>query len=429
MSISQALPMSQPLETPFDDMYICGVSQIRDEAWERFKHQGLPSRKLESWRYTDLKTALRSVYPLGSRVKYDSFPPREHESHRLVIIDGFFHPELSDLNDLPQGVRCLNIKSFLADLDNEARYDAYAILQKKQEPSIDLNTALLQEGVAVIIDQGVSVVKPIELLLIFSNSNFSFTRNIIHLHQGASARFIETVKDTTLTGKQFNHLLLANVESNARLDLGSNLSGQADQTIGALSVLLSLAENSQFSSFSLVGIRGFIRRQIYANLAKKNAKIHLSGVTLSKSDDHIDTTIEIDHLAENSTSIENFRSILSDRSSVVFQGKIIVRSEAQHTSGQMTSKAILLSDNSTMYSKPELEIMADDVKCSHGSTIGQLDKDQLFYLMARGLSLQDATNLLIESFASDPILNIEDDYFKSFFHGRLIELLGSGAPA
>jgi len=176
VSISQALPMSQPLETPFDDMYICGVSQIRDDAWGRFKHQGLPSRKLESWRYTDLKTALRNVYPLGSRVKYDSFPPREHESHRLVIIDGFFHPELSDLNDLPHGVRCLNIKSFLADQDNEARYDAHAILQKKQEPSIDLNTALLQEGVAVIIDQGVSVAKPIELLLIFSNSNF-------HLHE------------------------------------------------------------------------------------------------------------------------------------------------------------------------------------------------------------------------------------------------------
>jgi Fe-S cluster assembly protein SufD len=189
----------------------------------------------------------------------------------------------------------------------------------------------------------------------------------------------------------------------------------------------TLAREAQLRSFTLLADTGLIRRQAFVDLAGPGAALVMSGLSLPSGRDHTDTTLTITHAAPHTTSREVFRHMVDDEATGIFQGRIIVPAVAQKTDGAMSSKAILLSPDASMFSKPELEIFADDVTCAHGATCGALDQDLLFYLMARGLPHAQARAMLLEAFAGDALETIADATLRAHIQAHLqARLAGTG---
>jgi Fe-S cluster assembly protein SufD len=290
-----------------------------------------------------------------------------------------------------------------------------------QDPILALNAALMQDGVVVEIASGTRIARAIELATLSSAeaAQSTYTRALVMLGAGAQATLVETLGARSAASAQDNSALVLRLAQNARVDLVTHLSGGVEHSIRVASLLAHLDAGATINSFGLIEDDGLLRRQIFARLDGERARAAFNGATLGRGRLHADTTLIVDHAKPNGASRECFRNILDDQSVGVFQGKVIVRPGAQKTDGAMQSKALLLSEQATMNNKPELEIFADDVQCGHGATCGRLDKDQLFYLSARGLPRREAEALLIEGFANEAMEALEDDQLKAFLVDRV----------
>ena len=284
-----------------------------------------------------------------------------------------------------------------------------------------LNAALMQDGVVVQIAPGARIERAIELVATTSAEaeQSTYTRALVTLGEGAHASLVETLGALSAAPAQDNSALLLRLAPNARVELVTHFSGGVDHSIRVASLLVHLDAGAMINSFALIEGEGLNRRQIFVRLDGEGASAAFNGATLGRGRLHADTTLIVDHAKPSGQSRECFRNILDDQSVGVFQGKVIVRPGAQKTDGVMQSKALLLSDQATMNNKPELEIFADDVQCGHGATCGRLDKDQLFYLTARGLPRREAEALLIEGFANEAMEPLQDEQFKAFLSDRV----------
>jgi len=399
------------------------MSRERKEAWARYSNLGLPNHRLESWRYTDFRAAcLKSFQPADKAIDNIELV-REHESYRLVLLNGVLRHDLSDINLMPDGIKVDNIYENQSNLKENISFNTSNFSNLIKDTIVDLNTALASDGFIIKITEGVELTKPIEILNVITKQCSVFTRIFVDLSENSRINLIETLKNNSLHGAQVNHVLYAKLAPNSGLDLFSYLSGSGQSCTGILTLLAELERGASINSNVLFNLNGFFRRQVFAKLKEEHANITLNGVVLAKTKDHIDNTIAVEHCAPNTMSNEVFRYILNNKSVGVFQGKIIVQPAAQKSDGFMQSKAILLSDLAAMNSKPELEIFADDVKCSHGSTCGEIDKEQLFYLMSRGLDEQEAKSLLIEAFAFEAFSAFKDDKISNFTKNILADWL------
>ncbi|MFO1102948.1 MAG: Fe-S cluster assembly protein SufD [Methylocystis sp.] len=412
----------------YDEMKLQGAVGLRTAAWETFATKGLPNRRVESWHYTDLKAALARPAPLAI-ARGGVEVARAHDSIRLVVLDGAFRPELSDLAALPRGVTVQPLREALA----QGTPGVMALLAsddvRTDDALISLNTALMQDGVILRIGDGVTIERPIEIAGILSSEDArsSFTRSLVVLGKGARATIIETAGVLTDVPAQDNQALIVRLASGASLDLFTHATGQSETQTRVMSLVAHLDEGAAFSAFSLIEGAGLLRRQIFARVDGEHARLALQGATMARGRDHVDVTLVVDHAKPNGQSRERFRNILDGNSAGVFQGKIIVRPGAQKTDGVMQSKAVLLSDGATMNNKPELEIFADDVQCGHGATCGRLDKDQLFYLMARGLPRGEAEALLIEGFANEAFEGLGNEPLRGFISARISQWMSGRA--
>ncbi len=217
-----------------------------------------------------------------------------------------------------------------------------------------------------------------------------------------------------------------------QIRLGSNATlrhyrhfNEAEQGVNSMFTHVRIGRDSTYESFSLIEGAGTIRNQTHGELMGQNGHCWLNGVNLLKGEQHADTTITIEHQQPNCTSKQTFKSALDDKSHGVFQGKVHVHQIAQKTDGYQLSNALILSPQAEMDTKPELEIYADDVKCSHGATTGRLDDEPLFYLRSRGIPEAQARALLIQSFCGQAVETISDETFKDFVAGRIEEWLNS----
>jgi Fe-S cluster assembly protein SufD len=399
------------------------MSRERQEAWTRYKKLGLPNHRLESWRYTDFRTACSTTFePADKRIDHIVLD-REHDSFRLVLIDGLLRHDLSDLNLMPDGVKVENINDNQSKLTENYLFNSNVFSNLITDSIVDLNTALASDGYLIKIEKDIHLTKPIEILNVITKQCSVFTRILIDLSENSRTQLIDTIKNNSSQGAQINHVLSVKLAQDSDLSLFSYLSGSGFSCTGVSTLLSELGRGASLNSHLLFDLNGFFRRQVFAKLNAERANITLNGIVLGKNKDHIDNTIFIEHCAPNTTSNEVFRYILNNNSIGVFQGKIIVRPTAQKSDGFMQSKAILLSELASMNSKPELEIFADDVKCSHGSTCGEIDKEQLFYLMSRGLDEQEALSLLIESFAFEAFSALNDDTIADFTKNILADWL------
>lgn len=403
----------------YDEMKGRGAAGLRQAAWTAFSRRGLPNRRVESWHYTDLKAALSKPAAFAAAGATPDLPAPL--GLRLVTLDGVFRPDMSDLDALPEGVKVQPLREALAQGDPEI----IALLASDDvitdDPLVALNAALMQDGVILRVAAGAVIEQPIELATFTSGetTHSVVTRSLVIAQMGARATIVETSAALGSAPAQSNHALVLRVAQGAAVDLVTHAADGDASEVRVMSLLAHLGERARVSSHALLEGAGLTRRQIFARLDGEYAHVTLNGATLARGRQHVDTTLVVDHAAPHGESRERFRNILDGQGTGVFQGKIVVRPHAQKTDGVMQSKAILLSDGATMNNKPELEIFADDVQCGHGATCGRLDKDQMFYLMARGLPSREAESLLIEGFANEAFMDLEQERLLAFLSARI----------
>jgi Fe-S cluster assembly protein SufD len=393
------------------------VSDTRKEAIGAFAGLGLPHRRVEEWKYTDLRSSLKQALLPA----FGDAPPvlakdidaalealGEIDAHRVVFVNGAYRPELS----APAGVRGLEVTSLGQALRKAGTpVSLRATPVPGQEAIIALNTAFVTDGAVVHVAKDAQIEKP--LLLVFAragrDARLLTTRNLITVGNGARATVIEI--HVALPGAADGQ---ANAISEIKAGAGADathikvtLDGASTSHLAGW--VIELAAGSTYRAFQLTAGTGLVRNHLLATFKGKDAKLDISGCFLGRRSEHIDTTLVVDHAVPGCESRELFKGVLADRARGVFQGKVIVRPNAQKTDGKQMAQALMLSEEAEFDSKPELEIYADDVVCGHGSTAAEIDKDLLFYLRSRGIPPNEARAMLIESFVREALEKVEKE--------------------
>lgn len=399
------------------------VAEARKAAIGTFAALGLPHRRIEQWKWTDLRSALKQALPpaVGKPAKVTSAEIdaaleelAELDAYRLVFVDGAHAPDLSDRAS-PAGIEIgtLAEATETALLQAPRTYAGEAVSAPHapgEDAVVALNTAFMTDGAIVRVTQGASLKKPLLLLFVCAGKQGQLvtTRNLLSVATGAHAAVIEV--HVTLPGAapgQSNTLSEISVAAGARLThLKCTLAGEDGSHLATW--LAALGAESEYRAFQLTAGSGLVRNGIFATFKGEGAKLDVSGAFLGRGAEHIDTTLVVDHAVPACESRELFKGVLADAAHGIFQGKVIVRPQAQKSDGKQMAQALMLSPDAEFDSKPELEIYADDVVCGHGATAAEIDEDLLFYLRSRGIPLAEARALLIESFVGEAVEKVED---------------------
>ncbi len=386
------------------------VKEWRDKGAAVIAEQGLPHRRVEEWKYTDLRANLTEAYPPVSGhalVATEALDAALGSFARLagpraVFVNGEFAPALARLETLPKGVSVQTLRHLLnhpADWFKKTVSEAYA---PSGEIVAALNAAFATDGAVIRLPKGVKLTEPIHLIYVSSSDAPVYTawHNLIIAEEGAEAIIVESY--VTLGQGKAQTCAVTQIEAAANAKI-THVKAAAEsavtQHLGNLHV--RLGQKADFLAVPFNTGAGLARHQMFLRYEGAGARAHYAGAQLLRGRQHCDMTLIIDHAAEGCESREHVKAVVMDHAQGVFQGKVIVRPGAQKTDGKQMAQALLLSDNAEFDSKPELEIYADDVKCNHGSTAGALDEDMLFYLRARGISEAEARALLIQAFISE----------------------------
>ncbi|MDZ7735273.1 MAG: Fe-S cluster assembly protein SufD [Gammaproteobacteria bacterium] len=388
---------------------------LRDErkaALERFAATGLPTRKVEAWKYTDVRPiAKRSFDNLQPAPAVDDEQIKELrfgnlDCHELIFINGRFNAELSRLDELASGIRVRSMAAALAEQSSGIEDRLGRCLKENLHAFTDLNTAFMQDGAVIEIDHGVNTDKPIVLLYLDSATEVptaSHPRTLVTLGQGAGATLVESFIGLDDTSENLtNNVTEIELADNSRLDHYKIVQGGLKGFhVGSINV--RQGRDSHYESHSLALSGNLTRTDINTRLEAEGATAILNGLYMIGGRQHVDHHTRIDHLVPHTNSEENYRGVLDDNARAVFNGKVYVHRDAQKTDAQQSNANLLLSKTAEVDTKPELEIYADDVKCSHGATVGQLDETALFYLRSRAIDEATARSLLTFAFASEVI--------------------------
>ena len=381
------------------------VVALRDDAFRRFDASGLPHRRIEEWKYTDLRALMREAKPLAEPVGSKGVVPALSgvEASRIAIVNGRYEPGWSNIDD--PGIVLSELFAFAGEETDYRLGNAPG----KDDIAVSLNTAFMTGGVALRIKKGARVSKPIQLALIFSGAAAAtYPRCIVVVEKGAQLTLIESFDGPSGADYQVNSVLELVIGEGAQVDhvkVGSD--GDAALRISTLGVTVDAKANYRDFAFTTGG--AVVRNQTFVRFVREGTEASISGATLIKGRQHVDNTLVIEHAAGGCTSRERFRSVLDGESHSIFQGKIIVEPHAQKTDAKMASHALLLSDEAEADNKPELEIFADDVQCGHGATAGALDSSLKFYLMSRGIPEKQAEALLIQAFVGEAIEEVANE--------------------
>ncbi len=390
------------------------VVALRDAAAARFDALGLPHRRVEEWKYTDLRALIREAKPIAgapdaagkARAKDAGKVIGDMDSRRVVFVDGTFVPELSDLANLSPGLTIRSMAQALAEGDALVADRLGKVMPADGEGVIALNTALMRDGAVIHVAKGATLERPIHLVFAATGDKAAsvFTRSLVVIEQGARAMVVES--HDASAGHQVNTALELVVGDNAHVDHIKITSGPSD-LVHVSSLMAAIGANARFNDFAFNIGGGVVRNQTFVRFDGEGTHAGLRGASLLKGKQHVDSTLVVDHKAGGCQSREVFATVLDDESRGVFQGKIVVRQHAQKTDARMMTRALLLSDEAEADNKPELEIFADDVQCGHGATSGALDEGLKFYLMARGIPENEAEALLVQAFVGEAIEGIE----------------------
>lgn len=408
------------------------VAATRAEAFNIFAQGGLPHRRLEAWKYTDLRRLMKDAKPLAGAPDAAALAAArqagqwlsELGARRILVVNGTFVPALSDLADLDEGLTIRALGQALVADEPLLSADLGTLLPHN-EPALALNTAFAGDGVVIEVAAGAEVKRPIHLLFVTAGETAAaiFTRSVAVIGAGASVSLIESHEGPDGSGYQVNAALQVQLGDDARLDHVKIVrEGGAALHVGTL--LADIGARARFNAFGFIVGGSVVRNQMFVRLAGADTVAEISGVSLLAGRQHADTTLSIEHAAPGSQSRETFKAVVDEAAHAVFQGKIAVRQQAQKTDARMMSRALLLSAEAEVFSKPELEIFADDVQCGHGATTGTLDDQLKFYLMARGIPAKEAEALLIQAFVGEVIDTVAHESLRDALSAATLAWLG-----
>jgi Fe-S cluster assembly protein SufD len=393
------------------------VADLRRQASEAYEHAGLPHRRIEDWKYTDLRALMREVLPLAAppdaaALKRASGALKLHAIagvRRLVLVDGVFAPKLSETDNLEKGLGIRTLRDVLEAGD--AKLQAQLFATDNADAMVALNSAMMTDGVVIEVADGAVLGQPLHIVHIASGGTpvAMFTRSMLRVGKAASATLVESyIAAEGAKAYQVHDSLIVSIGDGARLD-HVRLIEDGREAFNISSAKVTVGAHAHFNTFGMTSGASVSRYQANIAFAGEGSQVETNGVNLLNGRQHADTTLFMDHAVPNCASREIFRAVVDDRAHSVFQGRIIVQPKAQKTDAKMMTRALLLSDEAEADNKPELEIFADDVTCGHGATPGALDESLLFYLRARGLSEKEAQALLIQAFVGEAIESIADD--------------------
>jgi Fe-S cluster assembly protein SufD len=399
---------------------------LQRAAQSRFAELGFPTRVDEEWRFTDVRPIAEIAFgsPRTSPDARDAVDGFAFEGvPQIVFVNGRYAPELSTIGSLPAGAKVMPLSEALRDCAAllEPHLGRYAEFER--QPFVALNTAMFDEGAFVYLPRGVAIDEPIHLLYVATESNTaSHPRTLIVAEENSRATLVESYAGTD------GVLYLTNAVTEVALADGAvvdhyKLQRESDSAFHIAQMNVRLKRSSTFSSHSITFGGAITRNDVIALLAAEHIECTLNGLYLGDGRRLVDNHTTIDHAMPNCNSHEVYKGILDDRSRGVFNGKIFVRQDAQKTDAKQTNRTLLLSDDAQINTKPQLEIFADDVKCTHGATVGQLNADQLFYLRTRGMPLADARALLVYAFASDIVSRIKVEPVREALDAQLLARL------
>ena len=384
------------------------VKNIRIENFNEFKESGIPTSKDEFWKYTDPSIVKDSEFSLGTsdEINDDNFD--------IIIVNGKLVKKIEHImnTDVQNG--------FSANLLENNYFD------KTTNPFINLNNAFLTDG--CVINFNNESKEDIRILNVVNNTN---SEQIIHpriiIKAGKNSN-ITIFEEVRFLGEMKN---LVNSVTNFYLEEGANVEHVmvddfSENTYQISNILVEQKKDSTFSSYNYSNAKNLTRKDIIVELKDRGSHCDLRGVYLADNDNHIDHHTIIEHEKEHCTSNELYKGILSGKSTGVFNGRIHVHNEAQKTDAIQSNQNILLSDNAIIHTKPELEIYADDVKCTHGATVGQLDEKGIFYLRARGIKRKEAQKMMMRAYVGEVLSGIKNDRTRDNLLEKIIQNIPDG---
>ena len=397
------------------------LRETREKALATFNESGFPDSKDEYWKYTNLDPLFNMPFDLtGDRMakaavqaELKSLGFNTQNSHLIVFVNGHFSKDLSQLKDSREDVKPCSLIENLANGPLK-RYFGH-ILPFENRPFAALNYAYFTDGLYLHVPKGKRLEKPVHVVYLSTNSGHptqSHIRNLILMEEGAEASVVEHYWGNNLMPYFTNAVTKVSLGPGASLE-HTKIQQESALALHVGTLAVNQQEGSRLSSrlFSLGGSLG--RNEVETSLSEKRAECLLEGLYLAKGKQHMDTRTFIDHLSPSCNSQEIFKGVLDGESTAIFDGRILVRENAQKTDARQSNKNLQLSKESKVYSKPQLQIYADDVKCSHGSATGQLDEKALFYLQSRGINREEARKILVNAFAGEMVDRVASEYLKN----------------
>ncbi len=392
------------------------VQQVREEAKQRFAKNGLPNKKTEDYLYTNVSSIVSDIYkqevqPSGKSVDIETLfkcAVPDLDTYNIFIENGWYSSANKQIEKLmPKGVTICGFQEAITKYPELVQKHFNTLAKEHQNSLADINTMLMQDGVFVYLQDGVMLDKPIQIInLQWGKDDVVMqVRNLFIAGNNASVKII--MCDHTLSDSKFmsNRVSELFVSDSANVDF-YNSQNLHDDSCKFTSLYVNQQRNSNSRIYTLTLNGGLVRNNVFVKLAEEHAHCDLFGLSLLDNKQHVDNFTMIDHAVPNCTSNEMYKNILDDESTGAFSGKIMVRPDAQKTQAFQSNKNILLTDTARFNTKPQLEIYADDVKCSHGATVGQINEEALFYLRARGINEEYARKMLMLAFANELIAEI-----------------------
>ena len=405
------------------------LNELREAGIASFDKLGFPTSKNEAWKYT-------SVEPIWSQSFIDangevrtvnakdiwSRSLVDDNSCRLVFINGVYAPEFSQLRKLPAGVRVQSLTEMLRQNDGFLSTHLGRYTRHEHEAFAALNTAFVEDGAVIVVPERCRLTEPIYLVfasIAGERQVMSHPRILILLGAASEAKIVENYVGLN-SASYFCNAVTELIGGADALIEHYRVQQESDSGLHVGTLEVELERGCQLTAHAVTLSGSLVRNNVHVVLDGEGAGCVLNGLYLADKQQHIDNFTEIEHAKPRATSLELYKGILSGSAHGVFNGRIVVHKDAQKSDAKQTNKNLLLSGNAMVNTKPQLEIYADDVKCSHGSTIGQLDADALFYLRSRGLGLDEARSLLSFAFASDVVGRIKVDSLRQRLDDYLV---------
>jgi Fe-S cluster assembly protein SufD len=403
------------------------LDSIRAENFQRFEKQGFPSKRQEHWKYTDLKTIINNnfsdlqIFKNKKNIQQSSnFLIKSFDHNKIILLNGSFIKSDFSFED-KEKIKIKSLKNVLEKKEEFEKIKKY--FEDDQNSMISLNHALVSDGIICEIGNNYLFNKPLVIYNFFdklADNKIINNKVFLLLGENSNISLVDFYKSEDNI-KYFNNTIHNyDIKKNSVLRKYS-INAILDQSFNYNSTKVKSYSNSVFENFLLSLGPNLIKNEIHCNLLEKYSSCFVNGIMLLNGNQHHELKTNVNHKFENCKSSQVIKSVLLDKSNGTYQGKIHVDKQAQKTNGYQLSKALILSESSEFNSKPELEIYADDVKCSHGSTTGNIDENSIFYLMSRGLTKQQANKMIVEGFLNEVIETIAEPNIKKLISQLFIE--------